>query len=132
MIEARLPEASVEKNPTPETITISMILNDLDNGTDRKGIQTKYGLDTWEVKQMFEHPKLKGKKPRKVRKLSFDFVDDTVEAVDPNQTSIPTFEEENPHYETQEFTQREQDQMQAEAWEQQNQVSGTTNPLNNL
>ena len=129
MIEARLPEASVEKNPTPETITISMILEDLDNGIDRKGIQTKYGLQAWEVKQMFEHPKLKGKKPRKVRKLSFDFVDDTV---DPNQTSIPTFEEENPHYENQEFTQREQDLMQAQAWEEQNQVSGTTNPLNNL
>ena len=84
MIEARLPEASVEKNPTPETITISMILEDLDNGIDRKGIQTKYGLQAWEVKQMFEHPKLKGKKPRKVRKLSFDFVDDTV---DPNQSA---------------------------------------------
>jgi hypothetical protein len=36
---------------------------------------------------MFEHPTLKGKKAKKVRKLSFNFVDDT--AVDPNQTSIP-------------------------------------------
>ena len=88
MIEARLPEASVEKNPTPETITISMILEDLDNGIDRKGIQTKYGLQAWEVKQMFEHPKLKGKKPRKVRKLSFEFIDDTVEEVNTNQVTL--------------------------------------------
>ena len=32
------------------------------------------------------HPALKGKKAKKVRKLSFEFVDDTV---NPNQTSIP-------------------------------------------
>ena len=132
MIEARLPEASVEKKPTPNVITISMILEDLDSGVDRKGIQTKYGLEAWEVKQMFEHPKLKGKKARKIRKLSFEFVDDTAEQVDPNQTRIPTIEEENPHYENPEFTKREEDLMQAQAWEEQNQVSGITNPLNNL
>ena len=132
MIEARLPEASVEKKPTPNVITISMILEDLDNGVDRKGIQTKYGLEAWEVKQMFDHPKLKGKKARKIRKLSFEFVDDTETQENPNQTRIPTFEEENPHYENPEFSKREEDLMQAQAWEEQNQVSGTTNPLNNL
>ena len=36
---------------------------------------------------MFQHPALKGKKARKIRKLSFNFVDDT--AADPNQTTIP-------------------------------------------
>jgi len=36
---------------------------------------------------MFQHPTLKGKKARKIRKLSFNFVDDT--AADPNQTTIP-------------------------------------------
>ena len=66
-----------------------MILNDLDNGIDRTGIQEKYGLEKWEVTQMFQHPTLKGKKAKKVRKLSFEFVDDTENAVDPNQTSIP-------------------------------------------
>ena len=71
----------------PTTITTSMIIEDLENGIDRKGIQEKYQLEGWEVKQMFMHPTLKGKKAKKVRKLSFNFVDDT--APDPNQTSIP-------------------------------------------
>ncbi len=89
MIEARTnnPGEATQKNETPSTITVSMILEDLDNGIDRNGIKDKYGLQAWEVKQMFEHPALKGKKARKVRKLSFNFVDDTV--TDPNQTSIP-------------------------------------------
>tara|TARA_R100000700_G_C3174103_1_gene148722 strand:+ start:57 stop:428 length:372 start_codon:yes stop_codon:yes gene_type:complete len=89
MIEARTnnPGEATQKNETPSTITVSMILEDLDNGIDRTGIQEKYGLEKWEVTQMFQHPTLKGKKARKIRKLSFNFVDDT--AVDPNQTSIP-------------------------------------------
>jgi len=96
MIEARTsnPGEATQKNQTPETITVTMILEDLDNGIDRNGIKDKYGLQAWEVKQMFEHPALKGKKARKVRKLSFNFVDDTV--TDPNQTSIPV---ESPHEE---------------------------------
>ena len=89
MIEARTnnPGEVTQKNKTPNTITVSMILEDLDNGIDRTGIQEKYGLEKWEVTQMFQHPALKGKKARKIRKLSFNFVDDT--AGDPNQTSIP-------------------------------------------
>ena len=89
MIEARTnnPGEVTQKNKTPNTITVSMILEDLDNGIDRPGIQEKYGLEKWEVTQMFQHPALKGKKARKIRKLSFNFVDDT--AVDPNQTTIP-------------------------------------------
>ena len=89
MIEARTnnPGEVTQKNETPNTITVSMILEDLDNGIDRTGIQEKYGLEKWEVTQMFQHPTLKGKKARKIRKLSFNFVDDT--AADPNQTTIP-------------------------------------------
>ncbi len=87
MIEARTnPGEVTQKNQTPNTITVTMILEDLDNGIDRTGIQEKYGLEKWEVTQMFQHPALKGKKARKIRKLSFNFVDDT--AADPNQTSI--------------------------------------------
>ena len=88
MIEARTsnPGEETQRNQTPETITVTMILEDLDNGIDRTGIQEKYGLEKWEVTQMFQHPTLKGKKARKVRKLSFNFVDDTT--ADPNQTSI--------------------------------------------
>ena len=88
MIEARTnPGEVTQKNQTPNTITVTMILEDLENGIDRTAIQEKYGLEKWEVTQMFQHPTLKGKKAKKVRKLSFNFVDDT--ATDPNQTSIP-------------------------------------------
>tara|TARA_R100001440_G_scaffold1626_1_gene5221 strand:+ start:3454 stop:3825 length:372 start_codon:yes stop_codon:yes gene_type:complete len=94
MIEARTnPGEATQKNQTPNTITVTMILEDLDNGIDRTAIQEKYGLEKWEVTQMFQHPTLKGKKAKKVRKLSFNFVDDTAD--DPNQTSIPV--EEAPH-----------------------------------
>ena len=95
MIEARTNIGNTAQTETtnsnttvsPKTITVTMILEDLDNGIDRNGIKEKYNLEAWEVKQMFEHPSLKGKKARKVRKLSFNFVDDTT-TVDPNQTSI--------------------------------------------
>lgn len=89
MIDVRTAdEPKTQTGQTPERITTTMVLNDLDNGIDRTGIQEKYGLEKWEVTQMFQHPTLKGKKAKKVRKLSFEFVDDTENAVDPNQTSI--------------------------------------------
>jgi len=79
MIEANVPGEVTQTNvETPQTITVSMILEDLENGIDRNAIKEKYSLQAWEVKQMFEHPSLKGKKAKKVRKLSFNFVDDTV------------------------------------------------------
>ena len=78
MIEARTEnQVAPPQTTTPQRITISMILEDLENGTDRNGIREKYNLQAWEVTQMFKHPALKGKKAKKVRKLSFDFVDDT-------------------------------------------------------
>ena len=80
-----------ESNPngTPNTITTSMILEDLENGVDRTGIKTKYDLETWEVKQMFDHPMLKGKKAKRVKKLSFNFVDDiTMNSSDPGQVDL--------------------------------------------
>jgi hypothetical protein len=90
MIDANEPtNAEVVKQATPATITTTQIINDLENGIDRTAIQAKYSLETWEVKQMFMHPALKGKKAKKIRKLSFNFVDDTVAAVSSNQTSIP-------------------------------------------
>ena len=90
MIEVRTAdEPKTETGQTPEKITTSMILNDLENGIDRNGIKEKYNLQAWEVKQMFAHPTLKGKKAKKKRKLSFEFIDDTENAVNPNQTTIP-------------------------------------------
>ena len=94
MIEANEPtEGTVVKQETPARITTTMILNDLENGIDRIGIQEKYGLEKWEVTQMFQHPTLKGKKAKKVRKLSFEFVDDSAAQVDSNQMSIEDVEE---------------------------------------
>ena len=92
MIEAKVTEhQEVQTNPTPEVITISGIINDLDNGIDRDGLATKYGLTKTEVKTMFMHPALKGKrvKKNKVKELRFTLVDDVTPHVDPNQTSIP-------------------------------------------
>jgi len=116
MIEANEPtQGTVVKQVTPAKITTTQIIEDLENGIDRTGIQTKYGLESWEVKQMFMHPTLKGKKAKKVRKLSFEFVDDTDtpeitgipngntmsdtddNEVDPNQTSIPVETTESFH-----------------------------------
>ena len=85
MVEFRDNNQAQESNTTPETITTSMIIADLENGIDRTGIKSKYSLETWEVKQMFDHPRLKGKKAKKVRRLSFSFVDDYV---DPAQIDI--------------------------------------------
>ena len=77
-----------EKGTTPATITVSMILEDLDNGIDRTGIKVKYDLQAWEVKQMFDHPSLKGKKAKRVKKLSFNFIDDTNPDVLPGQIDL--------------------------------------------
>ena len=102
MIDGQEPTTGeVVKQETPTQITTTMITNDLENGIDRTGIQNKYSLESWEVKQMFMHPSLKGKKAKKVRKLSFEFVDDTVNV---NQTSIPVNDEATPIEEEQQFT----------------------------
>jgi len=96
MIDAKTENVAenVTEQATPTVITTTMILNDLERGMDRAVIQAKYNLEPWEVKQMFMHPALKGKKVKKVKKLSFSFVDDTAqEEVDPNQTSIPMDEQ---------------------------------------
>ena len=55
---------------TPQTITTTMIVEDLENGIDREGIRLKYNLEKWEVAEVFKHPSLKGKKVRKMFKAS--------------------------------------------------------------
>jgi|TARA_R100001510_G_C7649408_1_gene206824 hypothetical protein len=86
MIESRInSETGNTEAVTPQRITTTMIIDDLENGIGRDGIKEKYNLEGWEVTQMFKHPALKGKKAKKVRKLSFDFVDDTI---NPNQMDL--------------------------------------------
>ncbi len=132
-------EASVESQPTPQTITTTMILNDLDNGIDRKGIQAKYSLEGWELTEMFKHPVLKGKKAKKKRKMSFNFVDDTTSTANPNQTTVEGVIEEvmgtvntitddykenldlrtkDAIEDTEVYTDEQQEQMQGQAWEE--------------
>lgn len=86
MIETRInSETGNTEAVTPQRITTTMIIEDLENGIGRDGIKEKYNLQGWEVTQMFKHPALKGKKAKKIRKLSFDFVDDTI---NPNQLDL--------------------------------------------
>lgn len=95
-------EANIHQNPTvatnaategPITLTVTGIINDLNEGIDRDGIATKYGLTKAEVTELFKHPKLTGLRARKKIPVRFTLVDDTVISassieVDPNQLSI--------------------------------------------
>ena len=81
-IDANVTNAvEVKAQPTPPTITISQILADLDAGIDRDGIAIKYSITKKEVGIMFQHPSLKGKRPKKAKVLSFTLVDDTTPEV---------------------------------------------------
>lgn len=92
MIEAQTPNAAVEaaeQNSENKVLTVSQILTDLDNGLGRPEIAKKYGLKPAEVKVMFEHPSLRGRRPKRATtKVSFTLVDDTNQ-INPNQLSIP-------------------------------------------
>lgn len=98
MIEAQTPNAVQETAPqTSETkvLTVSQILKDLDNGLGRPDIAKKYGLKPAEVKVMFEHPTLRGRRPKRATtKVTFTLVDD-VNQSNLNQTSIPMEEDES-------------------------------------
>ena len=69
-------------------ITVSQILEDLENGmtrtpsdkkynSERGSIMEKYSLTKFEVTLLFKNEKLKGKKTKQPRELSFVLVDDT-------------------------------------------------------
>ena len=90
MIEVRKEPTNGEvvKQETPTRITTEMIQNDLENGITRDNIQEKYNLEKWMITQMFQHPELKGRKAKKVRKLPFEFIDNTSQKTDSNQLSI--------------------------------------------
>jgi hypothetical protein len=95
-------EANISQNPTvansattegPITLTVTGIINDLNEGIDRDGIATKYGLTKAEVTELFKHPKLTGLRARKKIPVRFTLVDDTVipassVEADPNQMTI--------------------------------------------
>lgn len=82
MIEAnQQTELTVEKQTTPKgeqkTITLSGILEDLDSGLSRPQIKEKYELNGMEIKQLFQHPMLKNRRPKRaLTRISFTLVDD--------------------------------------------------------
>ena len=105
MIEAQShyePQVEVVESTTEQkVITVSSVLEDLENGLGRPLIKTKYNLTVDELKVLFEHPALKGRRPKRAtKKISFVLVDDTY---NPNQTSIPM--EEGSDFDTDESEQ---------------------------
>jgi hypothetical protein len=66
-------------------LKISEILNDLTNGQTRQQIKEKYNLSTAQLKSVFSHPQLKGRKTKKVEQ-PIDLVDDVT--VSTNQTTV--------------------------------------------
>lgn len=66
-------------------IKITDVLNLLEEGKDRAAIKEHLGLTHSEMAALFQHPKLKNKKPK--TQLSFVLVDDTEEAVEESAPS---------------------------------------------
>ena len=62
----------------PIVISVTGIIGDLNEGIDRDGIATKYGLTKAEVTELFKHPKLAGLRARKKIPVRFTLVDDTI------------------------------------------------------
>ena len=67
-------------------ILISEIIQMLEDGKTRTDIQEKYGLNASEIKTLFKHPKLKGRKTKKP--LSFELIDDTQELEVKNDVQV--------------------------------------------
>jgi len=61
-----------------KTIKISTILELSEQGKTKEEIRVHFGLTKSEINKMFQHPKLKGLKPKKG--VSFTLVDDTEES----------------------------------------------------
>lgn len=81
MIEAQSnvePQVEVVENTQErKVVTISGVLEDLENGLGRPLIAKKYGLNAEEMKILFENPNLKGKRPKRAtKKITFVLVDD--------------------------------------------------------
>lgn len=59
-------------------LSVSQVLNDLNNGLTRDQIKEKYELNFSEMKMLFNHPKLKGKRA-KTAGASLMIIDDSEE-----------------------------------------------------
>lgn len=67
-------------------LKISEILNDLTNGQTRQQIKEKYNLSTGQLKSVFSHPQLKGRKTKKVEQ-PVDLLDDVTPTLEPKLTT---------------------------------------------
>lgn len=67
-------------------LKISEILNDLTNGQTRQQIKEKYNLSTAQLKSVFSHPQLKGRKTKKVEQ-PIDLLDDVTPTLEPRPTN---------------------------------------------
>tara|TARA_R100001377_G_scaffold85310_1_gene71507 strand:+ start:37884 stop:38318 length:435 start_codon:yes stop_codon:yes gene_type:complete len=74
-------------------IRISKVLELLGNGQDRDAIAVYYGITKTECKELFQHPKLKGRKVKKVKVSTFVVLDDENEvSLAPTPLVIPDVE----------------------------------------
>ena len=74
------------------TVTITGLLNDLNEGLKRENIAEKYGLPISDVREIFKHPKLVGKQARKAPGfiLIDDSEEDVVQAAEPELDFTPS------------------------------------------
>lgn len=73
-------------------ITVAQIQGHLKNGKTRDDIKEMYNLKAKDIKAMFQHPDLKGRKTVKPYEPGFEFVSET--AVAESLTRIPSNPEE--------------------------------------
>ena len=104
MIEAQSnvePQVEVVENTQErKVVTISGVLEDLENGLGRPLIAKKYGLNAEEMKVLFQNPNLKGRRPKRAtKKITFVLVDDvtpdTTENVELQQSEDSVAENDN-------------------------------------
>lgn len=83
-----------------QQIRISDLLEYLDEGLTREEIAEKLGINMNECRKLFQHPKLKGRKPKKP--LPFILIDDTEDenteaeeiiTEENSEEELPSFEE---------------------------------------
>lgn len=82
---------TVEETKVTPTIRISDVIELLETGHTREDIATHYGINKADCKRVFEHPKLKG---RKTRKVGYVLVDDTEENQEESKALTPVKTEE--------------------------------------
>ena len=82
-------------NENKVVVTPKMILGMLAEGKDRKQIGTELGLNGVDVKRMFQHPELKGRKVKKFTEPAFVWAEEeTIEEVDVEVVETETEEAE--------------------------------------